>query len=66
MADQQDKPTSMAFDQNDFDGRQPQEYYEKIKEKFAEERNLRLDYRPPGTQLYVPMEGELAQYEVDP
>jgi cyclohexanone monooxygenase len=66
MAEQQEKPTSMAFDQRDFDGRRPQEYYDEIKEKFATERDLRLGYRPPGTELYVPMEGELARYEVDP
>ena len=30
-------------------GRQPQEYYDSIKEKFAEERDLRLGYRPEGT-----------------
>ena len=27
-----------------------QEYYEEIKQKFAEERDLRLKYRPEGTQ----------------
>ncbi len=66
MADTQDKPTSMQFSQDDFDGRRPQEYYDQIKAKFAEERDLRLDYRPPGTEMYIPMEGELARYETDP
>ncbi|MEL6982997.1 MAG: NAD(P)/FAD-dependent oxidoreductase, partial [Actinomycetota bacterium] len=66
MAEKQEKPTSMQFSQDDFDGRRPQEYYDEIKARFAEERDLRLGYRPPGTELYIPMEGELASYEVDP
>ena len=46
----------------------PQEYYEDIKHKFAEERDLRLKYRPEGTKQYfsdfdgTPFE----RYEVDP
>ncbi len=64
--DSQEKPTSMAFSQDDFDGARPQEYYDEIKAKFAEERDLRLGYRPPGTELYIPMEGDLARYETDP
>ena len=55
-----------SFDAADFDGRKPQEYYDEIKAKFAEERDLRLGYRPPGTELYIPMEGDLARYETDP
>jgi cation diffusion facilitator CzcD-associated flavoprotein CzcO len=63
---EQEKPTSMAFSQEDFKGERDQEYYERIKERFAEERDRRLGYRPPGSELYVPMEGDLARYEVDP
>jgi len=45
----------------------PQEYYEAIKQKFAEERDLRLKYRPEGTaQFTSDLSGELAKYEVDP
>jgi cyclohexanone monooxygenase len=45
----------------------PQEYYEHIKEKFAEERDLRLKYRPEGTAQYTSdLIDSLAQYEVDP
>ncbi len=55
-----------SFDPADFDGRRPQEYYEAIKARFAEERDLRLAYRPPGSRQYQPLEGELAHYEVDP
>jgi len=44
----------------------PQEYYDTIKKKFAEERDLRLKYKPAGTQEYIyELEGELARYEID-
>ncbi len=44
----------------------PQEYYDAIKKKFAEERDLRLKYKPAGTQEYIyELEGELAKYEID-
>jgi cyclohexanone monooxygenase len=55
-----------SFDADDFDGRRPQEYYDEIKAKFAAERDLRLGYRPPGTEQYMGMEGKLSHYEVDP
>ena len=45
---------------------QPAEYYEAIKARFAAERDLRLNYRPPGTEQYVAAEGDLACYEIDP
>ena len=45
----------------------PQDYYDSIKQRFAEERNLRLSYRPEGTAQYVTdLSGALAQYETDP
>jgi len=44
----------------------PQAYYDEIKDRFAAERDLRLDYRPPGTEQWVAAEGELAAYEKDP
>ena len=45
----------------------PQEYYDEIKQRFAEERDLRLSYRPEGTSQYVTeLEGELQKYESDP
>jgi cation diffusion facilitator CzcD-associated flavoprotein CzcO len=41
--------------------------YEAIKERFAEERDLRLAYRPEGTaQFITELEGDLARYEMDP
>jgi cyclohexanone monooxygenase len=47
--------------------RQPQEYYDAIKRKFAEERDLRLSYRPEGTRQYTSdLNGWMAQYEIDP
>ncbi|MFL5283310.1 MAG: hypothetical protein ACJ8AW_20535, partial [Rhodopila sp.] len=45
----------------------PQEFYDRIKQKFAEERDLRLGYRPEGQAQYTSdLTGELAKYEVDP
>ncbi len=46
----------------------PQEYYDAIKQKFAEERDLRLKYKPSGTNEYIyDLEGNqaLARYEID-
>ncbi len=43
--------------------RHPDSYYEDIKRKFAEERDLRLAYRPEGTQQFTSeFDGELAKY----
>ena len=45
----------------------PQEYYDEIKRKFEEERDLRLAYRPDGLSQYTSdLTGDLAKYEVDP
>lgn len=47
--------------------KRPQEYYDQIKDKFREERNLRLGYRPPGTDQYTSeLSGDLAKYAIDP
>lgn len=47
--------------------RHPQEYYEEIKRKFAEERDLRLGYRPHGLSQYTSdLSGDFARYEIDP
>lgn len=47
--------------------KRPQSYYDDIKKKFADERNLRLGYRPEGTQQFTSeLTGELAKYERDP
>jgi cyclohexanone monooxygenase len=46
--------------------RQPQEYYEAIKQKFADERDLRLRYRPEGTRQFTSdLGGWMEKYEID-
>ncbi len=45
----------------------PQSYYDDIKQKFAEERDLRLNYRPEGTEQFTSdLTGNLGHYAVDP
>ncbi len=45
----------------------PQAFYDEIKQKFADARDLRLNYRPDGRAQYTSdLTGELAKYEVDP
>ena len=45
----------------------PQSYYDDIKKKFAEERDLRLNYRPEGTDQFTSdFDGDLARYIDDP
>src|SRR5262249_1542022 len=45
----------------------PQAYYDRIKAKFAEERDLRLKNRPEGTAQYTSeLTGSLAKYATDP
>lgn len=45
----------------------PQSYYAAIKRKFAEERDLRLAYRPGGTaQFTSDFDGDLSRYAIDP
>ena len=42
-------------------------YYEAIKQRFAEERDLRLAYRPEGTKQFTSeLDGTLSRYAVDP
>ena len=44
-----------------------QAYYDEIKKKFAEERDLRLKFRPNGTaQFTSDFTGALSKYAVDP
>ncbi len=60
---------TMNFDASDDErrrDRRPQEYYDEIKARFAEERDLRLTYRPPGTDAYMAAEGVFERYETDP
>ena len=47
--------------------KKPQAYYDAVKQKFAEERDLRLHYRPEGTSQYTSdLTGSFARYETDP
>jgi cation diffusion facilitator CzcD-associated flavoprotein CzcO len=47
--------------------KQPQQYYDDIKAKFRDARNLRLGYRPPGTDQFISeLSGDLSKYAVDP
>ena len=62
MAETVEKPIGMVAKPT-----RPQEFYDSVKRKFAEERDLRLNYRPEGTAQYTSdLSGELSRYEVDP
>ena len=55
-----------AFDPVGKSKQRPQEYYDKIKQKFAEERDLRLKYRPEGTkQFNSQFDGGLTRFGED-
>ena len=48
-------------------GDHSQDYYDDIKQRFAEERDLRLAYRPEGTaQFTSELTGDFARYAADP
>jgi cyclohexanone monooxygenase len=48
-------------------GQKPQSYYDAIKQRFDQERDVRLAYRPEGTaQFTSDFDGELNQYARDP
>ncbi|MEJ0066483.1 MAG: NAD(P)/FAD-dependent oxidoreductase [Caulobacteraceae bacterium] len=48
-------------------GDMPQSYYDSIKARFADARDLRLKYRPQGTAQYTSdFSGDLAKYAIDP
>ena len=45
----------------------PTSYYDEIKKKFKQERDVRIAYRPEGTEQYTSdFTGDLAKYAVDP
>ncbi len=47
--------------------KKPQSYYDDIKRRFAQERDLRLGYRPEGTRQFTSeFEGTFAKYALDP
>jgi cyclohexanone monooxygenase len=66
MENSQEKPFIQSMNAGS-KPRQPQEYYDAIKQKFAEERDLRLKYRPEGTKQYTSeLGGWMEKYEIDP
>ena len=65
-ADDANKGDIFNVDITDVDTSRGQDFYDTIKAKFAAERDLRLGYRPPGTDSYQAAEGGLARYEIDP
>jgi cation diffusion facilitator CzcD-associated flavoprotein CzcO len=55
-----------SFDPLSGDGSKPQSYYDEIKQRFADERDLRLNYRPEGTsQFNSNLEGSLEHFGKD-
>ena len=66
MSEAQEKPLIGSMDGLSKSGKS-QAYYDAIKQKFAEERDLRLHYRPEGTAQYTSdLTGSFARYETDP
>ena len=66
MAEEKQDKFVMDFDVTERADRPPQEYYDDIKAKFAEERDLRLEYRPPGTENYRDLDGAMVDLARDP
>jgi len=61
MAEKLDKPIGLTAKPT-----RSQEFYDSVKRKYAEERDLRLKYRPNGLSQYTSeLSGTLAKYEVD-
>ncbi len=66
MSEAQEKPLIGSMNGLSKSGKS-QAYYNAIKQKFAEERDLRLHYRPEGTAQYTSdLSGSFAKYETDP
>ena len=66
MAEEKQDKFVMNFEATERPGRPPQEYYDEIKAKFAEQRDVRLGYRPPGTDNYRDLDGAMAYLARDP
>src|SRR5215471_6135056 len=61
MAEKLDRPIGLTAKPT-----RSQEFYDSVKRKYAEERDLRLKYRPHGLSEYTyELTGGLAKYEVD-
>lgn len=66
MSEAQEKPLIGSMNGLSKSGKS-QAYYDAIKQKFTEERDLRLHYRPEGTAQYTSnLSGSFARYETDP
>ena len=66
MSEAQEKPLIGTMDGLS-KPKKSQAYYDAVKQKFAEERDLRLHYRPEGTSQYTSdLTGSFARYETDP
>jgi cation diffusion facilitator CzcD-associated flavoprotein CzcO len=66
MADEKKAP-ARGFGSTGEPSSMPQSYYDDIKTKFAEARDVRLKFRPEGQSQYTSdLTGQLAKYEIDP
>ena len=64
MADEPENPFDFSPERKP---RGSQNHYDAIKQRFVEERDLRLGYRPEGTaQFTSDLTGAFAKYEIDP
>ncbi|MFK8024370.1 MAG: NAD(P)-binding protein, partial [Ilumatobacter sp.] len=63
---EKDDEFTLNFDGSERADRPQQRYYDAIKAKFAEERDLRLRFRPPGTDMYRDLDGAMADLARDP
>jgi cation diffusion facilitator CzcD-associated flavoprotein CzcO len=62
--DKPENPFEIRFDRK---SKETQVYYDRIKQKFASERDRRLEYRPEGTSQFTSdLTGDFAKYAVDP
>ena len=68
MSEREDQEPQDPFAfRGDKESRRSQEYYDRIKEKFSDERDLRLDFRPQGTEQFTSeLTGALGKYAIDP
>ena len=68
MSEREDQEPQDPFAfRGDKESRRSQEYYDRIKEKFSDERVLRLDFRPQGTEQFTSeLTGALGKYAIDP
>src|SRR5579872_2020733 len=67
MEDRVSETREASAAEPEMSGDMPQSYYDSIKARFADARDLRLGYRPQGTNQYTSdFSGALAKYASDP